>query len=97
MDTGPDFGVETTDKILDGLKTVYLSLGDIGALTGVLADLLRTLPPEHGPQLDAARDGQRVFRAAPHRTRTDCRLISSGTAAINNNAAAIICITIHEA
>ena len=48
---------------LDGLKTVYLSLGDIGALTGVLAELIPLLRRLRDPYLLQWAEFENAFPA----------------------------------
>ena len=71
---------------LDGLKTVYLSLGDIGALTGVLAELLPLLRRLRDPFLIQWAEFDNAFPAIAAADWTAAAVAMKSAIEINGTA-----------
>ena len=71
---------------LDGLKTVYLSLGDIGALTGVLAELIPLLRRLRDPYLFQWAEFDNAFPAIAAADWTAAAVAMKSAIEINGTA-----------
>jgi tetratricopeptide (TPR) repeat protein len=71
---------------LDGLKTVYLSLGDIGALTGVLAELIPLLRRLRDPFLIQWAEFENAFPAIAAADWTAAAVAMKSAIEINGTA-----------
>jgi len=71
---------------LDGLKTVYLSLGDIGALTGVLAELIPLLRRLRDPFLIQWAEFDNAFPAIAAADWTSAAVAMKSAIEINGTA-----------